>query len=281
MARWVNIIDKKNPERASFLFDAGHFVSGPDPEHELQMKHMLRAMRVLDYDAVNLTATDFALGTGFLERAFKENKMPFVSTNLYHRDTGKPLVRTSRIIERNGVRIGVLGICRKDSETIVSSRDGDPIIEIREPIVSARDEVADLEGRCDVIVALTDMDFSKCVRLAEIVESIDFVIVSGVGREGYEKKKVRDGLVIKVRDKKRYLGNLKVEVEEGAPLNWVNEGAQKVSPSIPRDDEFEAMFYAYQVEAKEKGLEIAGLRLQDNKTPKMPKVDASGRPVDE
>jgi 2',3'-cyclic-nucleotide 2'-phosphodiesterase (5'-nucleotidase family) len=263
MARWVNVLKTAEGD-ASFFVDAGNFVSGADAKYALQMEHVVKAMGVLGYDVVHVTPSDFALGEAFLLEASDRNGLPLLSTNIYRSDTGAPFTATSRVVRRGGIAMAFLGVSPRGAQGTVTVPPGDPSLEIRDPAEAVASELSGPAGSCDVVVVLSSLSFSDSRRLAEGVPGIDFVIVSGVEREAYEKRMVGNALVLKVRDPKRYLGHLEVTLGADGVLGYENPGTKPVPTRLARDPKLQKMFEAYQREAAEKDLEIPGLQLRRN-----------------
>ncbi len=116
LARAATIVDSvraANPGRV-VLVDAGDFLQGNPltfvaARIQTQMPHpVVAAMNAMRYDAAAIGNHEFNYGLAFLARARKEASFPFLSANARAPNGENPMT-ASRIVVRNGVRIGLVG----------------------------------------------------------------------------------------------------------------------------------------------------------------------------
>ncbi len=170
---------KENPKL--LLFDSGDFSQG-SPYYTLFKGDVeIGLMNEMKYDAVTIGNHEFDFGIDNMARIFKMAKFPVVCSN--YDFTGTPLVGLVKpwiIIKRNGIKIGVFGICPK-LEGLVSTKNYEPI-KFLDPIKIAR-ETADFlknDKKCDVVICLSHLGWNiegdDDVEMVEGTKNIDVVL---------------------------------------------------------------------------------------------------------
>ena len=124
-------------------------------------------------------------------------------SNIFYKESGQLFSRASTILERDGIRLGVIGIIGLDARSVILPSYVEAL-DFRDPIPYVRNEVEELRSLVDVIVVLTHQgktgpmqtdaehrpevqrDFEEDIKLAGAVEGID-VIVSGHAHRGDRK----------------------------------------------------------------------------------------------
>ena len=123
ISSYIKQVRQENPDGV-ILLDAGN-MCGVQPSSyyynyiETKSEHIVPAVyNYLQYDAVGLGATDIELGPKvYKERLPREYKMPVVCANFVYEETDEPVFKPYVILERQHVRIAVLGLTRPDLDT--------------------------------------------------------------------------------------------------------------------------------------------------------------------
>lgn len=136
-----------------FLFDSGDIFTGALAkltEGELAFELMI----TMGYDAMAIGNHEFEYGHEIFE--WQKNRAPFpvLGANFFYRDTDHPYAQAHTIIERDGVRIGVIGIMGQDAATAIIPSYIAPL-DVRDPAAAVQKSVAELRDKVDLIVLLT------------------------------------------------------------------------------------------------------------------------------
>lgn len=91
------------------LLEAGDFLFGTHAS-KAACETILQAYEKMDYDAINLGASDFRLGKAQTLELIKTSGLPVVSANLYEGKAGGRLFDPYVIVKRGGFSIAVIGI---------------------------------------------------------------------------------------------------------------------------------------------------------------------------
>ena len=133
----------------------------------------------LKVDAVNVGALDFSAGLDFLnelkQKAAEQGQLNLISSNLINTGTSKPIFETEKVVERNGVKFGIFGLCRPGLYA-----PGNVMVD--DPKATAQNMVKKLkeEQKVDLVVGLFNLGLDESKKISEEIPGIDIVVVSGV-----------------------------------------------------------------------------------------------------
>jgi 2',3'-cyclic-nucleotide 2'-phosphodiesterase (5'-nucleotidase family) len=204
----------KNPV---FLFDSGDVSTG-HPISDLEQQGVLggalfRMMNALGYDAWCIGNHDFDHGRANVAKMVELLKFPTLSANLTV--TGDPPIKIERwrILEKDGVKVGVFGLM---SEHLLDMTVRDRVqgIGVGSCAAAAREAVAALTSKCDVIVALSHCGSDEDIRLVDEVSGID-LILSGHNHRSLRPKLHGKTIVAEGQKWAGRLGRLDITVRDG------------------------------------------------------------------
>ena len=185
----------------SFLLDAGDIFTGTLAKltrGELPFELMI----TMGYDAMCIGNHEFEYGWWVLRDAMQRAPFPVLAANLYYEGTEIPFTQPYTILERDGLRLGVIGIFGTDAATALYPPHLAGL-EVRDPVAAARSLVAKLRSDVDLVVLLTHQgktapmqtddeadadvqrDIEADIRLAGAVKGID-VLIGGHADAGQE-----------------------------------------------------------------------------------------------
>ncbi|MEL6198768.1 MAG: bifunctional UDP-sugar hydrolase/5'-nucleotidase [Pseudomonadota bacterium] len=135
-----------------FLFDAGDIFTGTLAQRT-QGAVSFDVMGLMDYDAMVIGNHEFEYGWEVLAEQKNRVAFPVLGANLFYRGTEHPFAQPWVIIERDGVRIGVIGVMGQDAGTalIPAHIAG---LEVRDPAAVIAPIVTRLRAECDLVVVL-------------------------------------------------------------------------------------------------------------------------------
>jgi S-sulfosulfanyl-L-cysteine sulfohydrolase len=183
-------------EGACFLLDGGDEFQGSGPAAWSQGEVILKPLNALGIDAFTPGNWDPAYGPERFKDTMTRLGCPVVCYNLHDVATGKRLYPASVILERQGVRLAVVGL------TDIGASRRQPPAQFRgmdtTRIEGLRDYVSELRARerPDLVVALTHTGLSIAREIARRTPQID-VVLSGHTHERTARP-IREGNVIVV-----------------------------------------------------------------------------------
>lgn len=173
-----------------FLFDAGDIFTGA-LSRLTDGALMFEYMNTMGYDAMGIGNHEFDYGEAIL--GWQKNRVPFpvLGANLFFKGTDHPFAQRHTLIERGGIRIGVIGILGQDAASTAVAREHIDELDVTDPAAAVQKSVEELRDDVDLIVLLTHQghtapmqtdaeadprltrDIDKDIALAGAVEGID------------------------------------------------------------------------------------------------------------
>ena len=150
----VDSIRAANPGRV-LLVDAGDLLQGNPMTYVAArvsgdtLSPVVAAMNAMHYDAAAIGNHEYNYGLAILARAVGQASFPFLSANTF-RANGDPAFRTYTIVERSGVRVGIVGattpgVAVWDRDNVAGRlRFGDIVPAVRDAVARVRREGADV-----------------------------------------------------------------------------------------------------------------------------------------
>lgn len=158
LRRVVMVKEERKVHPNLLLFDSGDFSQG-SPYYSLFKGDVeVGLMNEMKYDAATIGNHEFDFGIDNMVRIFKMAKFPIVCAN--YDFTGTPLaglVKPWTIIKRDGLKIGVFGLC-PELDGLVTATNYGPI-KYLDPIAKGK-EVAEFlkkKKKCDVVICLSHL----------------------------------------------------------------------------------------------------------------------------
>lgn len=169
----------------TLVLDAGDIIQDNSAELFLEddLHPMAAAMNAIGYDAWTAGNHEFNYGLDTLRRFISQLQAEALIGNVWDRD-GQPLGRPWVILERGGVRIGVIGMVTPNI-LLWDTKNLDGCT-VTSPIAESRKAIDELRGRVDILVGLMHMGLdeeygtegSGAVPLAEACPEFDVIIAS-------------------------------------------------------------------------------------------------------
>lgn len=153
----VKEVRKENPN--TILVDAGDLIQGTILTDEVYTKKidkinpMIDSLNFMNYDAMVLGNHEFNFGLGVVERLTKDANFPVLAANIYNKKDGSNYAQAYTIIEKAGIKIGVLGLTNPN----IARWDGSKVkdLEFKGMNEVASKYIKKLEGKnVDLIVAM-------------------------------------------------------------------------------------------------------------------------------
>jgi len=216
-----------------FLFDTGDMFTGM-LSFLTQGEALMEMMAAMRYDALGIGNHEFDYGSDSFERLMWRAPFPSLGANIFYREGRHRYSRPHVILERNGVRVGVIGVIGQDARS-VALPSGITKLDFTDAAPEVAASIAELRPRVDLIVVLahqgktgpmqTDAearpevqrDFDEDVRLAGAVPGID-VLVGGHAHRGIETPYVHPQTGTRIVQTYGYgtrLGYLKLRLDGG------------------------------------------------------------------
>ena len=232
IAQLATLIDEvRASEENVFLFDAGDIFTGVLAKLT-QGEVSFELMNTMGYDAMTIGNHEFEYGWEALARQKHRASFPVLGANLFYQGTDIHFAQPYSIIERNGIRIGVIGILGQDAATALNPPNIAGL-EVRDPKLIVPEYVKLLRPDVDLVVLLTHQgktapmqtddeaypeirrNIDADIELAGVIDGID-VLLGGHADAGTEEPVVqpRTGtLIMQTWGQGFHLGYLQLRVD--------------------------------------------------------------------
>ena len=161
------------------ILDAGDlFFTTPDLHDSNRVSEKYRASVILmgyeqiGCDAINVGQYEFGGGEQFLLETASTTQIPFISANLINMQTNQLLFNPYIIIEREGLKIGVIGLTNLLPKTIKNIRADDYITARKSMLKKIKDKV-------DIIVMLVNANRTDQKTLTKEFKEANLIFTSG------------------------------------------------------------------------------------------------------
>jgi 2',3'-cyclic-nucleotide 2'-phosphodiesterase / 3'-nucleotidase len=167
VASLIRTARRENPT-GTLLLDSGDMIQGSPLEYvhdvvnNAPVDPMMRAMNALGYDAVAVGNHEYNHGLVVLEKARREARFPWLSSNTYDKGGSRTHYLPYIVKVLNGVRVGVLGLTTPDVP-LWEDRKNYVGLEFHDPLAEARRWVPVLRDRehVDVVVIAMHMGLEE------------------------------------------------------------------------------------------------------------------------
>lgn len=219
--RRLNYITQIRKENKNvLLFDSGDFLQGTPYFNLFKGEVEVEALNRMRYDAVTIGNHEFDYGLEVLEAVIRRAKFPIISCNYDFSATQlKDLVKPYTIVQKEGVRIGIIGIGVQPKGLVASENYKG--LKFLDPAKTTNALAFTLKNseKCDLIVCLSHLGYESDVRLAGKTENID-IILGGHSHTFMEHPEThtnaagKEVLVFQTGSRGAYVGRLDVEFEK-------------------------------------------------------------------
>jgi hypothetical protein len=193
------------------LLDAGNLFfnkskSRCDQKELGKADKILKSYQSMAYDAINLGEKDLVLGISFLMEKASSLQLPFISSNLVSKKTGKPLFSPFIIKKAGQINVGIFGLMGHSPLT----RKVDGVYIIKDPYATVPEMINSLKDKVDLIVALSSLSKEKNIKLLEDFLDIDFII--STDKRTHSPRRLKNGHTLSSGNKGKYLGRLDIRI---------------------------------------------------------------------
>ena len=175
IATLIKKLRAENPNAVIYL-DAGDVAQGTPVSNTFQGEPTFAAIAAMKPAMGTIGNHEFDWGPEVMKEMTEKAGYPFVLANVYDAKTGKLPFEPFRVVEVNGIKLGIIGLLAADTPTVVKKGNtgnyyfADPSATVRKYIPEMRAKGA------QVLVALTHIGFDADKQLAANVPELDLIV---------------------------------------------------------------------------------------------------------
>lgn len=236
LAQIASIIKEYRTDN-TIIIDNGDTIQGNSAELFLndEVHPMVQGMNAIGYDVWVAGNHEFNYGVDVLKKIVAQSKAQFLCGNVDNPDDSD-LGKHHTIIEKNGVKIGIIGIVtphitRWDAKHLEG-------YDVTDPVAEAKKSIAELKGKVDIIVAAAhmgenneyDVPNSGVYDLSTACPEID-IIISGHDHKAIDDLVHNDNFIIQNSDSGKTITQILITVEPKAEDGYkiANVKAENIS----------------------------------------------------
>ncbi|WP_409500621.1 bifunctional metallophosphatase/5'-nucleotidase [Mannheimia glucosida] len=219
-----------------------------------------KVLNAMNYDIFILGNHEFNFGMPNLDAILKDINAKVLTANFYHKD-GKRYVEPTTIIEREGVKLGIIGLTTPMSAIFEKDTGHLDAMKFTSPIEEAKTQIADLKAKgVDAIIVLAHMGIENennipDTGVADLVNAVDGidVIIAGHMHKDVPSETIKNTLITEPH---RY-GTVVSEVDLAFDVNDKGEVKllSKTAKTVPvkklaSDPEIEKIYQPYHDELR-------------------------------
>ena len=183
----------------TMLLDAGDVMTGnPITEYPFRGADggaLFEMMNRIGYEVWTPGNHDFDVSSANLRKLIDIASFPVTAANIVDPTGAYPIHNIQfKIIEKNGLKIGVIGLMSSDFYNLVNKKSSQGIV-ILPPVETLKKLISELRPKTDLLIALTHQGVDDDTKLAEQLTGLD-VIVGGHSHTRLKTPKVVNGVII-------------------------------------------------------------------------------------
>ena len=208
------IQDLREEYKYILLLDVGDFF-WPRKLGELRTGVTVNAMKMMEYDALNVADGELAFGINFLKRVDSKVRRTFVNSNVSGRED---LPWQSCLIKTyNGLRVAILGVVSPDLVNHTRMREDGMSIE--DPEVSLKRMLSDVREKTDLVILMSHLGWEPTRTLIDRVSGIDIAIIGHASYPAFDPEKAGQAILFKNSMGGKHLGVVKL---------WLDDSKKKI-----------------------------------------------------
>ncbi len=191
-----------------------------------------RSMAYMGVDAINVSRQDLVGGIELIKSLQTpdgvKGTLPFISSNAFDPQTGEPLLDQYKIVEIDGLRLGIFGIMNNTSASV------DPEVKVEDPALIAKQMVSLLkQKKCGMIIGLFNLSRGPAMQLVQQVSGIDIAVLGARGGLR-EPLPVGDSLIVQSGYMGKTLGIMDIVKTVGEKIEITQEQKQNLKIELAR-----------------------------------------------
>lgn len=189
----------------------------------------------MGYAATTIGLADLFMGRDYLVGLMTETGVTLVSANVYDESTGELLVEPYVVVERAGVRFGLVGVM--DRTVDIPTRRGvdSPGVTVSSPIDELQALLPGLREKCDYVVVLAHMTVKQAIAMAEAVPEMDFVVVGNQAQKANEPFEAGGAVLVQPGARGQAMTDYRLRFDQSGDYLGYEGKAVTLDDKVPAD----------------------------------------------
>lgn len=232
---------RKNNENI-LAVDCGDSFSRIKNVSHLRAEVTVQGMNLMKYDALNIAEGEASMGIELLRGLQAKAWFPFLSTNLFLKETGKPFGQEF-VIKKfdDGLEVGIIGLASFDFFTDLPAKVKNAF-DIRDPETTLREVLSRVRSKVHVVVLLSHLGDQKTRELVQRVPGIDVAVVGHDWGLADQPEQIGKTIVVRNNLKGEFLGVLSLSMDRKRSISSLENKVTPLTPAtIPPNSEVQKL----------------------------------------
>lgn len=228
----------------TLLFDNGDTFHGTPVAVRSKGEALLPILNALAFDAMT-AHWDFAWGPKHLKALVRKLSYPLLACNCYDTATDELTFPATRVIERDGLRIGVIGLAATivDKSMPLQFSEGIRLTSGLEELPTHIDRLRHDE-RVDVVIVLSHLGLPQDIKVAQSIHGIDVLLSGHTHNRLIAPIEIGGTLVIQSGCHGSFVGQLDLDVLDTGGVKLRQHTLVPIEESLPQEPEVAALIEA-------------------------------------
>ncbi len=195
------------------MVDGGDLFGPRNQNDREQARFLSEMVGTLGMDAIGLGEADLNYGLDVLREMMEAHGLPFINANVRDKD-GQLILPPYRVVERNGVKYGVVSVLDPQQRIITMSNEDDQFT-VDDPVTVLRELLPKMREEAESIVLLAHVGDVGVENLLNEVRGVDICVIGHTFRNTTTERVIHDTAVFSSAYEGRYMGRADLFVEEG------------------------------------------------------------------
>ncbi len=231
----------------SIRLDVGNAIRGTEDYNVIEYRYMQKAYAQMHFDALNLGEREAGLTVEQLRALKQDSPVTLISANLLDEATGAPVCEPWKIVERGGLKIGLLGVV--DSKIPVENLGKRLTVEKID--ITLGKVLPQLKQKADVIVLVAFTDEATLAHLAEEFYELDVILGGKVSQPAQNLERDNRSWVFYTGNEGRALGMLRTQIGGRGKVTVLDHEIRLLEDKVPEDDGVRALAEQYRDEVRQ------------------------------
>ncbi len=227
------------------MVDAGDLFGRRSKDERHQTEFLCQMTADLGYDGIGLGERDLNYGLAFLQEMIEKYDLPFTNANVRDAKTGELILPEYLIVERNGIKYGLISVVDPSLKIITMTAD-EADFTVADPVATLRELVPRVRQEAQCVVLLGHLGENNTEPVLKEVEGIDMSVTGHTYRSLQTERVLDDTAMFAATHEGRYIGRANLFIEEGTGrVMAIDVGITSLDDALPTDEEMQAKVDGY------------------------------------
>ena len=235
MARRATYLDEVWNEGVPVLhLDGGDLFGRRELVEKEQTRFLCEVSGTLGLDAIGLGEKDLNYGVRFLKEMMEEHQLPFTCANVKDSRTGDLILPPYLIVERGGVRFGIISVL-DPAQRIITMSQHDPEFIVDDPAVVLPKLIPEVREKAETVLLISHLGDKLTEELLKTLEGVDGCLVGHTYRNYRTERVVGQTVLLASGHEGRFIGRCDLSIDAEGLIQSFTVGMTSLDDAIADD----------------------------------------------